>query len=138
MLLVHEMVAQARTAACDAAIREDDIECTQRRGDAVHKQTVAEAYGSVSAESQCCGDATARLMHLKAGVRPKKAMKVRAEMATVKPMMARTTVMVQARRGVWAWRGFAAKDTGAELSTATVSAAVHVVACRLSCVLGRY
>jgi hypothetical protein len=60
----------------------------------VDKEAVAEAYGGVSAGSQSSGDKAGRGTHLKAGVRPKKATKVRAETATVKPMMARTTAMV--------------------------------------------
>lgn len=46
------MVAQAGAAAGDAAICEKHIESTQRRGNAVNKQTMAEAYGGVSGGSQ--------------------------------------------------------------------------------------
>lgn len=52
MLFIHEMVAQAGSTTGDAAIREEDIECTQCRGDAVHEQTVAEADGGVSSVGQ--------------------------------------------------------------------------------------
>lgn len=46
-----------------------------------------------------------RLVYLNAGVRPKKAMKVRTETVTVKMTMLRTRVMVKVGRDVWAWRG---------------------------------
>lgn len=42
---------------------------------------------------------------LKAGVRPKKAIKVRTETAMVKITMARTAVMVKVGQNVLAWRG---------------------------------
>ena len=48
MLLVHEMMAQAGTAAGYATIREFDIESAQCRGDAQDDETVAEADGRVS------------------------------------------------------------------------------------------
>jgi hypothetical protein len=50
VLLVHEMVSQARGTICDPSTGELNIECAECRRYAVNKESVQEAYGSVSAE----------------------------------------------------------------------------------------
>ena len=71
----------------------------------MHEQTVAEADGSVPSVGQGSSIDVDGFLYLKAGVRPKKAMKVRTETVTVKMTMVRTRVMVKVGRDVWAWRG---------------------------------
>lgn len=61
---------------------------------------MAEADGRVSGGVSLKKSDAVMPTHLKAGVRPKKATKVRAETVIVKIMMARRTVMVKVRQGV--------------------------------------
>jgi len=51
MLLIHQIVAQAGTAAGDAATGELHIEFAKPRRDVVHKQSMEEPNGGVSAGS---------------------------------------------------------------------------------------
>lgn len=48
MLLIHEVVAQARGAIGDAPIGELDIECSEGRRYVVDEEAVEEAYGRVA------------------------------------------------------------------------------------------
>jgi hypothetical protein len=49
MLLVHEVVAQAGAAVCDAPIGELDVKFTERRGNVVDDKCVEKANGCVPA-----------------------------------------------------------------------------------------
>lgn len=96
MLLVHEIVSQPRPTAGDAAIREEDIEFTERGGDLVDKKAMKEADGRVS-EDVSEDFRKARIQYLNAGRRPKKAMKVTREIVMVEMSMARMKDMVEMR-----------------------------------------
>lgn len=48
MLLVHQIVTQPRSTACDPTICEQDIEFTERGGNVVDKEAMKKANGCVS------------------------------------------------------------------------------------------
>lgn len=131
MLVVHKIVAQAGATVGDAAICESEVDPSKCRGDMNEEETVEEANGCVSRLVRDNLITCAQSRYLKAGSRPKKAMKVTRDTVTVKMMMVRATVMMgegQIVIGV-AWRskeGRNSKITFASLSRCVV---VYQVVC---------
>lgn len=106
VFVVHKIVAQAGATVGDAAICESEVDFSKCRGDMNKEETVEEANGCVSSLVRDNLVTRAQTSHLKAGSRPKKAMKVTRDTVTVKMMMVRATVIMgegQIVAGV-AWR----------------------------------
>lgn len=94
MLVVHKIVAQAGATVGDAAICESDVDPSKCRRDMNKEETVEEANGCISRLVRGNLVTRAQRRYLKAGSRPKKAMKVTRDTVTVKMMIVRATVMM--------------------------------------------
>ena len=91
---MHEVVAEARAAAGDAAIGELDIEAAEERRYVDYEEAVEEAYGRISAMISMGWHQVVGICHLKAGKRPKKATNVKNETVRAAIMRVRASAIV--------------------------------------------
>lgn len=106
MLVVHEVMPQTGTTIGDAAISKYKVKFAKRGGNMDYEEAVEEAYRCVSVDGQWRTLAQKDLCYLKAGRRPKKAIKVSSETVMVKTAMVRANDMMEFRTAQEsAWRG---------------------------------
>jgi hypothetical protein len=94
VLVVHEVVAEARAATGDASIGELDIEAAEGRRYVDYEEAVEEAYRCIPALISTGRHQVVGICHLKAGKRPKKATNVKNETVRATIMRVRASAIV--------------------------------------------